>query len=148
MPVVKDPPSEALVTGANVFIALITQLFFAYSLWIFSKKNGVLTSVAVSPLSDPARVVRLWLTCVVRKVVLALGSFGPGIWIASRFLQANSLFDIQTTKARIICGLWNGLGATCDVFIALVLSYYFHKSRSMSNGLLPFQDESSSSRSF
>ncbi|PIL28634.1 hypothetical protein GSI_08676 [Ganoderma sinense ZZ0214-1] len=108
MPVVKGPPAEALVIGANVFTALITQLFFAYRLWIFSKQNIVLAGIVV---------------------VFALGSFAPGLWIASRFVEAASLFDIQTTKARIIGGLWNGLGAICDVFILLVLSCYLHTSR-------------------
>ncbi|KAM5546244.1 hypothetical protein V8D89_000370 [Ganoderma adspersum] len=109
MPVVKDPPAEALVTGANVFIALITQLFFAYRLWIFSKKNVLLTGATV---------------------FLALASFAPGLWIATLFLNETSLFHIQTTKSKIIAGLWNGLGALCDILMSLVLSYYLHKSRS------------------
>ncbi|KAI1793342.1 hypothetical protein LXA43DRAFT_1092886 [Ganoderma leucocontextum] len=109
MPVVKGPPALALETGANAFIAALTQLFFAYRLWIFSGKNTVLTGAIVA---------------------FALLSLGPGLWTAAFFLDASSLFHLATTKVRIIASLANGLSAICDILIALGLCYYLHISRS------------------
>ncbi|KAI1784930.1 hypothetical protein LXA43DRAFT_1040221 [Ganoderma leucocontextum] len=109
MPVVKGPPALTLETGANVFIALITQLFFAYRIWTFSRKNTVLVGAIA---------------------VLALSSFAAGLWISAFFLNASSLFNLQITKVRIIGSLSNGLGAICDILISLALSCYLHMYRS------------------
>ncbi|KAM5546212.1 hypothetical protein V8D89_000338 [Ganoderma adspersum] len=106
---VNTPPSLALETGANALIATLTQFFFAYRLYIVSRKNKVLVTVII---------------------VLAILSLGPAAWTAAFFLGASSLFNLGLPKVRAIASLATGLPAICDILIAYGLCYYLHTSRS------------------
>ncbi|PIL28672.1 hypothetical protein GSI_08716 [Ganoderma sinense ZZ0214-1] len=106
---VNTPPSLALETGANALIATLTQFFFAYRLYIVSRKNRGLVSVII---------------------VLAVLSLGPAAWTAAFFLGASSLFNLGLPKVRAIASLATGLPAICDILIAWGLCYYLHTSRS------------------
>ena len=44
-------------------------------------------------------------------------------------LKATSLFNLQATKVRIIASFANGLGALCDIVIALALAWFLHRAR-------------------
>ncbi|KAI1786239.1 hypothetical protein LXA43DRAFT_1111420 [Ganoderma leucocontextum] len=127
---VNTPPSLALETAANALIATLTQLFFAYRLYIVSRKNRVLVSVIVSPNPNLVHATVQLLTRAVGKLVLAILSLGPAAWTAVFFLGASSLFNLGLPKVRVIASLATGLPAICDILIAWGLCYYLHTSRS------------------
>jgi len=66
-------------------------------------------------------------------VVLSLCSTSAALTFGAKLFEAKSLSKVLTSIAGlspldIACGLWNGLGAGCDILIAVTLTIYLSKA--------------------
>ncbi|KAI1789991.1 hypothetical protein LXA43DRAFT_1062490 [Ganoderma leucocontextum] len=91
-----------------VLIGTLTQCFFAHRLWALSKRNIMVVSSIV---------------------IMALGSFGPGMVISVNLHTHGDIFYLGSLETRILAGFANGLSVICDIVIAAALSYYLHHKR-------------------
>ncbi|KAJ7367925.1 hypothetical protein DFH08DRAFT_946898 [Mycena albidolilacea] len=89
-------------------ITFIAQCFYAHTIWKVSK--NILTTVFVS--------------------VLAVATFGLGIYTTVHLFQNPGLNSISSRSFLIVSGLVQGLAALNDIVITASLSYYLHIKRS------------------
>ncbi|KAI1782787.1 hypothetical protein LXA43DRAFT_1187399 [Ganoderma leucocontextum] len=102
------PWSFAYENALTVLIGTLTQCFFAHRLWALSKRNIMVVSSIV---------------------IMALGSFGPGMVISVNLHTHGDIFYLGSLETRILAGFANGLSVICDIVIAAALSYYLHHKR-------------------
>jgi hypothetical protein len=89
-------------------ITFIAQCFYAHTIWKISK-NMIIT-VFIS--------------------VLAVGTFGLGIYTTVHLFENPALNSISTRGFLIVSGLVQGLAALNDIVITVAMSYYLHIKRS------------------
>ncbi|PIL35067.1 hypothetical protein GSI_02855 [Ganoderma sinense ZZ0214-1] len=104
------PPALAVENAATVLIGTLVQCFLAHRLWELSKHNAVLV-------------------CSV--IILAFGSFGPGIVLSVKLYthRLDIILQASSVEGRTLGGIANGMSAVCDVVITASLCYYLHSKR-------------------
>ncbi|KAJ7873348.1 hypothetical protein B0H14DRAFT_3131337 [Mycena olivaceomarginata] len=91
-------------------VCLITSLFSFYAHTIWKVSKNIITTVFVS--------------------VLAVATFGLGIYTTVHLFQNPGLNSISSRSFLIVSGLVQGLAALNDIVITASLSYYLHIKRS------------------
>ncbi|KAI1789959.1 hypothetical protein LXA43DRAFT_536913 [Ganoderma leucocontextum] len=102
------PRSLALENAFTAMIRVLTQCFLAHRVWALSNGNIALVSSIV---------------------ILALGSFAPGIAMSVHIYTDRYIFGLGSAESRILAGVVDGLSVICDVAIVVALSYYLHSKR-------------------
>ncbi|KAI1789960.1 hypothetical protein LXA43DRAFT_1018703 [Ganoderma leucocontextum] len=102
------PRSFALENAITAVVRVLTQCFLAHRVWALSNGNMALVSSIV---------------------ILAFGSFAPGIVMSVRLYTDRYIFSLGSTETRILAGVVDGLSVICDVAIVAALCYYLHSKR-------------------
>ncbi|KAJ7237201.1 hypothetical protein B0H12DRAFT_1238303 [Mycena haematopus] len=101
------PPDFAAEKLLTTIITIIAQCFYAHTIWKVS--GNMIITVFIS--------------------VLAVGTFGLGIYTTVHLFENPALDSISTRGFLIVSGLVQGLAALNDIVITGAMSYYLHVKR-------------------
>ncbi|THV03697.1 hypothetical protein K435DRAFT_715355 [Dendrothele bispora CBS 962.96] len=87
-------------------VSLIGQLFFSYRIWVLSKSRIIPGIVAVLAFTT------------------TVAGFLTGIYVK----DAGKITNLHQVHTKIAVGIWCGVSALCDIFIAICMTYYLSKS--------------------
>ncbi|KAF8211514.1 hypothetical protein K438DRAFT_1958612 [Mycena galopus ATCC 62051] len=106
-------------------ITFIAQCFYAHTIW---------KGLEFLPLTSPEVLIffpvsqNMIITVFIS--VLAVGTFGLGIYTTVHLFENPALNSISTRGFLIVSGLVQGLAALNDIVITVAMSYYLHTKRS------------------
>ncbi|KAF9482715.1 hypothetical protein BDN70DRAFT_402919 [Pholiota conissans] len=107
---------------AGGFTGGIGQLFFAYRIWMMTQSSAAaaLQITSKSPSKGPPVII----------ATLAVASLVSALIAAATFFRAKTFSlllnqeDVGAFESLASIGVWNGIGAICDIVIALSMPYY------------------------